>query len=96
VDTDVGFGGWGALTGDVFASDGFNPRLFVSRPYESTTNHYFLGLYNSEGFTNVSMSNVDELDHLQYGYSIAGVPEPSTYALMGLGLAVVACLARRR
>jgi len=49
--------------------------------------HRFVGIYNEDGIGGLQISKVDQLDHLQYGFSI---PEPSVtslFALSAFGLA---------
>jgi len=41
--------------------------------------HRFIGFYHEEGIHRLSLSNVWQVDHLQYGYAI---PEPSTPLLI--------------
>lgn len=37
--------------------------------------HRFIGAYHEDGIARLSLSNVSQVDHLQYGYAI---PEPAT------------------
>lgn len=43
--------------------------------------HRFVGLYHSEGIKNLVLFNAEQVDHLQYGYSI---PEPNVSSLFAL------------
>ncbi len=45
--------------------------------------HRFIGAYHEDGIARLSLSNVWQVDHLQYGYAI---PEPSTCLLVLAGL----------
>ena len=50
--------------------------------------HRFVGLYHEDGIAGLYLEKVDQLDHLQYGFSI---PEPSItslFAFSALGLAL--------
>lgn len=61
----------------------------------------FFGYSSDSGISAIFLSNTGggiEVDHLQYGAAgvVVGVPEPSTYALMLVGLGVVGFMGRRR
>jgi len=47
--------------------------------------HRFFGIYAPQGITRLDITNVRQIDHLQYGYAI---PEPATTALALGGLAL--------
>ncbi|MCW5626110.1 MAG: PEP-CTERM sorting domain-containing protein [Burkholderiales bacterium] len=105
--TDVGFVndttvGYGPLTFVAYGpsgqlvSDGVR-SIGDGKVTGETGEDTFFGLYHEGGISRIVISmptSVDwEVDHLQFGVA---VPEPSTYALMGLGLLGVAAAARRR
>ena len=52
----------------------------------------FVGLYHEDGIAQIFMSNVNQIDHLQYGYSI---PEPSASLLTLLSLGLLTSKRRR-
>ncbi len=52
----------------------------------------FVGLYHEDGIAQIFMSNVNQIDHLQYGYSI---PEPSASLLTLLSLVLLTSNRRR-
>ena len=54
--------------------------------------HRFIGLYSDEGIANLRISNVAQIDHLQYGYAI---PEPSASGMLLLAV-IGRCSLRRR
>ena len=58
-------------------SDLYDPKDWVPFPLrtDDTRTHRFVGFYHEEGIHRLSLSNVWQVDHLQYGYAI---PEPST------------------
>jgi hypothetical protein len=65
----------------------WNPNNLVG----DTRAHRFFGMYVSTGVDLLVVNNIDQLDHLQYGYAI---PEPATAVFLGSGVALV--LSRRR
>ena len=62
----------------------------VDTPIGSPLRQRFIGLHSTEGISRLFISNVHQIDHLQYGYAI---PEPSTAVFL---LAVLGLLRRRR
>jgi hypothetical protein len=62
-------------------SDLYDPKDWVPFPLraEDTRTHRFVGFYHEEGIHRLALSNVWQVDHLQYGYAI---PEPSTSLLI--------------
>lgn len=56
-----------------------------------TRSHRFFGVFHEAGIESFHMSNVEQIDHLQYGYAI---PEPSCGVLFLLG--IMGLLGRRR
>lgn len=73
---------------------GFDPLSWIPQPNSfpgDTRQHRFFGLYAPQGIDRLDISNVRQIDHLQYGYAI---PEPSLSVLVmgALGL----CSRRRR
>jgi len=73
-------------------SDLYDPKDWEPFPLMAgdTRAHRFVGFYHEEGIHRLSLSNVWQLDHLQYGYAI---PEPSTSLLI---LGTLLPLLRRR
>lgn len=58
----------------------------------------FFGVYSASGISYLTIDNADSfdvIDNVEFGTAPA-IPEPSTYALMALGLAGIAGVARRR
>jgi hypothetical protein len=53
--------------------------------------HRFIGIFHEDGIAELSVSNIAQLDHLQYGYAI---PEPDIVVLFPL--AGVILFRRRR
>jgi hypothetical protein len=58
-------------------ADLYDPKEWVPFPLraEDTRTHRFVGFYHEEGIHRLALSNVSQVDHLQYGYAI---PEPAT------------------
>jgi hypothetical protein len=98
--TDVGFStspqgyGFGTVTFEAF--DEFGVSLGMSGPYllgdgdsaGQTAEDRFFGIINLGGVSKITLASNShdwEMDHLQYGM----VPEPSTWTLFGLGIAVL-------
>jgi hypothetical protein len=61
-------------------SDLYDPRDWEPEPLPpgDPRTHRFIGFYHEEGLTRISLSNVWQVDHLQYGFAL---PEPSTSVL---------------
>jgi len=74
-------------------TDLYDPKDWVPFPLttDDTRTHRFIGAYHEDGIARLSLSNVWQVDHLQYGYAI---PEPSTSFL--IGTALIPFLRRRR
>jgi hypothetical protein len=65
----------------------------------TTAEDRFLGVTDAGGIKAIRISNSSggiELDHIQYGTMMAPVPEPTTWALMLLGLAGIGFAVQRR
>jgi hypothetical protein len=65
----------------------------------TTAEDRFFGATYTGGISAIFISNAGgglEVDHLQYGGSIAAIPEPETYAMLLAGLGVLGFAARRR
>jgi len=56
----------------------------------TTAEDRFFGVHNSAGISSITItmpnSNNWEVDHLQYGFSPSAVPEPTSWALLSVGL----------
>lgn len=97
--------GAGSITFKAFGADNAEifSQTFVGIPDSGfsgrTAEDRFFGLTHAAGIRAIQVSNSSggiELDHVQYGQMFAPVPEPGTWALMALGLAGIAAVARRR
>ena len=91
---DVEFG-TSTLSGPESPEDTYDPLTWIptlSFPGDTRT-HRFFGLEVEDGITRLNISNVRQIDHLQYGY--APIPEPSPGLLVLVGLAATV-LRRRR
>ncbi len=66
-------------------TDLYDPKDWVPIPLttDDTRTHRFIGAYHEDGIARLSLFNVSQVDHLQYGYAI---PEPSTSFLIGTSL----------
>src|SRR5262249_1337305 len=67
----------------------------------TTAEDPFFGVHNSAGISSITItmpvSNNWEVDHLQYGFSPSAAPEPTSWALLSVGLiGGVTCLRKRR
>jgi hypothetical protein len=74
-------------------TDLYDPKDWVPFPLttDDTRTHRFIGAYHEDGIARLSLFNVSQVDHLQYGYAI---PEPSTPFLILASL--LPLLQRRR
>jgi len=74
-------------------TDLYAPRDWIPFPLttDDTRTHRFIGAYHEDGIARLSLNNVWQVDHLQYGYAI---PEPSS-AILTL-TALFPLLRRRR
>ena len=62
-------------------------------------NYRFYGVENASGISSITVSNDGggiEVDHLQYGFIAANVPEPESYAMLLAGLGLMGFVVRRR
>ena len=77
---------------DLFADSEFDPKLWNTGLFLNgdPRTHRFVGVFNEDGISSLSISNVWQLDHLQYGV----IPEPSTTIL--LSLTSLSLLSRRK
>ena len=68
--------------------------LLAGHGFDPTANYLFFraGSFNSSGTALNGTNN----DYLVWGVNVVAVPEPEIYAMMGLGLALMAFVARRR
>ncbi len=79
----------GPAGNNLFAdTDLYDPMDWVPFPQSiedtrTPRTHRFIGAYHEDGIARLSLSNVWQVDHLQYGYAI---PEPSTSFLIGTSL----------
>ena len=94
-DRDVEIG-WLDENGMLLESDGeFDPRDWAPPGGANAIDprlHRFIGLFHEEGIRALQISNVSQLDHLQYGYAI---PEPSASGMLLLAV-IGRCSLRRR
>jgi hypothetical protein len=97
--------GGGIITLQAFDGNGVKivDEVFAGIPDVSvsgtTAEDRFLGVTDAGGIKAIRVSNSSggiELDHIQYGTMMAPVPEPTTWALMLLGLAGTGFAVQRR
>lgn len=97
--------GSGSITFQAFDGNGVKivDQVFSGFPDGSflgtTAEDRFLGVTDAGGVKAIRVSNSSggiELDHIQYGTMMAPVPEPTTWALMLLGLAGTGVAVQRR
>jgi hypothetical protein len=84
VDEEVELSWFDADGNTLFRDAEFDPREWAplggSGPGDPRV-HRFIGLYHSEGIESLVLFNAEQVDHLQYGYSI---PEPTSNGLLAL------------
>ena len=85
VDRDVTFSVFDENNVNVSNDSEYDPKDWAPVPLPSgdPRNHRFIGFYHEEGIHRLALSNVWQVDHLQYGYAI---PEPSTSFLAFIAL----------
>jgi len=93
VDRDVELGFFDENNVNVSNDSEYDPKDWEPFPLMAgdTRAHRFVGFYHEDGIHRLSLSNVWQLDHLQYGYAI---PEPSAALL--IMTALLPFLRRRR
>lgn len=83
-DEEVELSWFDADGNTLFRDAEFDPREWAppggSGPGDPRV-HRFIGLYHSEGIESLVLFNAEQVDHLQYGYSI---PEPTSNGLLAL------------
>lgn len=110
--TDVGRGTALAIDDVTFSAvDGAGVSLGTIGPFTlgdgnvlgGTLEDRFFGVTSANGIRGITLTMANstdwELDHLQYGFvspRVDAVPEPGTYAALGLGLGGLAAVASRR
>lgn len=79
--------GWKDSSGEWIYDTEFIARDWVPEGGQNgePASHRFMGLYYEGGIATITMTNVSQADHLQYGFSI---PEPGSGALLLMGLGV--------
>ena len=89
VDRQIDFGFFDENNVNVSNDSEFDPKLWNTGLFLNgdTRTHRFIGFYHEEGIHRIGISNVWQLDHLQYGV----IPEPSTsfLALSSLTLLIL-------
>ena len=82
VDRDIDFIFRDLDGNDLFADSEFDPKLWNTGLFLNgdPRTHRFVGVFNEDGISSLSISNVWQLDHLQYGV----IPEPSTTIILAL------------
>lgn len=79
VDVDVEVS-WRDSEGRTLFNDGeFDPKSWSFPGASLADRHRFVGLFHSEGIERIQLDNVEQVDHLQYGFSI---PEPSSAMML--------------
>ncbi len=88
----------GSLGLDVLSANGFdiagNGMAYAALNVEGGSS-LVTGLYSIDLATGMA-SSIGSFNGTLSGLTVSAVPEPGTYALLALGLGVVACVARRR
>ena len=99
----VAFGAMFGYLGTGSSTLGLSGSGINEAPFVSAASPTFLGAYSNTGFTAItfdSASKMVALNNFVYGTASPGggaeTPEPSTFALVGLGLIAFPWIARRR
>ena len=93
VDRQIDFGFFDENNVNVSNDSEFDPKLWNTGLFLNgdPRTHRFVGFYHEEGIHRIGISNVWQLDHLQYGV----VPEPSSTILLSLTSLALLSLRKR-